>query len=93
MKSYMKNLNLVDARMKFALRSRMTKSVMMNYKGVPEFKKIGWKCETCGELDTQEHILVCPLYKHLRAEKVLSNDKDVVDYFRQVIQIRDSVVC
>ena len=75
-------MNIADARLKFAIRSKMTKSVMMNFKGVSEYEKKGWKCDTCGELDTQEHIMMCPAYKELRADKVLSNDKDIVEYFQ-----------
>ena len=92
MKSYLKDMNIADARLKFAIRSKMTKSVMMNFKGVSEYEKKGWKCDTCGELDTQEHITMCPAFKELRADKVLNNDKDIVEYFRQVIQIRESLV-
>ena len=92
MKSYLKEMNLADARLRFSLRAKMTRTVMMNFKAVPEFKKKGWKCEAFGELDTQEHIMVCPSYLHLRSGKVLSNDTDVVEYFRQIIHIRESMV-
>ena len=92
MKSYLKEMNLADARLRFSLRAKMTRTVMMNFKAVPEFKKKGWKCEACGELDTQEHIMVCPSYLHLRSDKVLSNDTDVVEYFGQIIHIRESMV-
>ena len=36
-KSYMKSLNLPKARMKFAIRSKMTRTVQMNYKGDPGY--------------------------------------------------------
>ena len=41
MKDYLRNMNLVDARLKFAIRAKMTTSVMMNYKGMTELKKAG----------------------------------------------------
>ena len=41
MKDYLRNMNLVDARLKFAIRAKMTTSVMMNYKGMAELKKVG----------------------------------------------------
>ena len=90
LKEYLTKMNLVDARMKFAIRTRMTASVMMNFKGMTEFKNIGWKCQTCNEPDTQEHVLICPEYKHLREGKSLSNDNDLVEYFRKVICLRGS---
>ena len=90
MKDYLRNMNLVDARLKFSIRAKMTTSVMMNYKGMAEFKKVGWKCQECDEPDTQEHILICPQFEHIRRDKILSYDNDLVDYFRKVISIRGS---
>ena len=88
-KEYMKSLNLPDARLKFSLRARMTRTVQMNYKGDPKFKKNNWKCHDCCIVDTQEHILRCPSYQSLRTGKNLRKDKDLVDYFRKVIKIRE----
>ena len=88
-KEYMKSLNLPDARLKFALRARMTRSVQMNFKGDPKFKKNNWKCHDCCIVDTQEHILRCPSYQSLRTGKDLGKDKDLVEYFRKVIKIRE----
>ena len=86
---YLKSLNLPDARLKFALRSKMTKTVQMNYKGEPKYIKNGWKCQDCDVLDTQDHVTRCPAYQQLRVGKNLSCDKDLVEYFRKIIQIRD----
>ena len=88
-KEYLTTLNLPDARLKFALRAKMTKCVQMNYKGEPKYIKNGWKCQDCDVPDTQDHIIRCPCYKELRVGKNLSSDKDLVEYFRRVIQIRD----
>ena len=87
-KPYLKKLNLADARLKFALRTHMTRMVQANYKGDPKYKSNDWKCKECKVLDTQEHIVRCPTYKSLREDKDLSNDKDLIDYFRKVIDIR-----
>ena len=87
-KPYLKKLNLADARLKFALRTRMTRTVQTNFKGDPKFKSNDWKCQECQVLDTQEHIVRCPTYRSLRNEKDLTNDKDLIDYFRKVIDIR-----
>ena len=86
MKEYFKSLNLPDARLKFALRS---KSVQMNFKGEPKYIRNSWKCQDCDIPDTQDHILRCPCYQQLRVKNCLNCDKDLVEYFRKVIQIRD----
>ena len=88
-KQYLKSLNLADARLKFSLRARMTRTVQANYKGNPNFKANEWKCHECQVLDTQEHIVRCPMYTCLRHGKDLSSDKDLVEYFRRVIELRN----
>ena len=80
-KDYLKNLNLSDARLKFAIRSKMTKTVQMNFKGDQKYAKNHWRCLECQTPDTQEHIVRCPFYQHLRVEKNMNFDKDLVDYF------------
>ena len=89
MKEYLKSLNLPDARIKFGIRSKMTKSVQMNFKGDPSFAQNHWKCQHCFTPDTQEHILRCPCYQHLRTGKDMNSDKVLVDYFRKVIKLRE----
>ena len=64
-KPYLKYLNLADARLRFALRARMTRTVQVNYKGDPTFKANGWKCQEYKVLDTQEHVVQCPTYLNL----------------------------
>ena len=87
-KPYLKKLNLADARLKFALRTHMTRTVQANYKGDPDFRANNWKCQECQVLDTQDHVVRCPVYLNLRTGKDLENDKDLVEYFRKVINIR-----
>ena len=88
-KPYFSQLNLLAARTKFALRTKMTKTVKMNFKNDPSNKKSCWKCDDCSHVDSQEHILWCPAYGHLRANKNLDEDKDLTRYFQQVLQLRD----
>ena len=88
MKKYLASLNIADARLKFALRTCMTKTIQANYKGDPEFRANNWKCQECQVLDTQDHVVRCPVYLNLRTGKDLENDKDLVEYFRKVINIR-----
>ena len=89
LKDYIKSLNLPDARLKFAMQAKMTKTVQMNFKGEPKYIKNGWKCQDCDTPDTQDHILRCPCYQQLRVGKNLDSDKDLVQYFRKVIQVRE----
>ena len=41
-----------------------------------------------GNRDTQLHVMVCPGYEEYRQDKNLSKDKDIVEYFKQVIDHR-----
>ena len=88
-KSYMTDLNMQAARTKFALRTKMTKTIKLNFKNDPINKKTLWKCNDCDSIDSQEHILWCPAYGHLRTDKNLEDDKDLTRYFQQVLQLRD----
>ena len=90
LKPYFRELNVPDARLYFAVRSKMTKTVQMNYKGVDKFRKNHWKCVKCGVPDTQEHIVQCPDYEHLRCGKDLTDTKQLVEYYRKVITVRES---
>ena len=89
MKKYMSQLTMHSARTKFALRTKMTKNVKMNFKNDPANKRTLWKCDDCSSIDSQEHILWCPAYGHLRIEKDLDNDKDLTWYFQQVLKSRE----
>ena len=61
----------------------MTKTVKLNYKNDPSNKKKMWMCDDCTSVDSQEHILWCPAYGHLRLEKNLEDDRDLTRYFQQ----------
>ena len=90
LKSYFKELNVTEARMKFHIRSSMVRSVKMNYPSDPQFKTDLWECQHCFCIDTQSHIiLTCPAYEELRVNKNLENDKDLVQFFKEVLDIRD----
>jgi hypothetical protein len=97
-KGYFKMLNISQARMRFKLNSGMTPTVRMNFPSDTEFTKQLWTCSGCtsgetgGEVvgcrDTQTHIMVCPGYADIRQDKNLSEDKDLVTYFSEVIKKR-----
>ena len=66
----------------------MTRTVQMNFKSEKKFILNGWKCVSCGNLDTQEHLLSCPGYSFLRDGKKLDQDQDLVIYIRNIIKHR-----
>ena len=88
LQEYIKEMKLSDARMKFRLRSNMTK-VKMNMKSDPRFAAELWACSECGNLDSQSHIMWCPSFAPLREGLDISNDTDVVHYFQEVFKIRE----
>ena len=89
-KGYLKKMAPADARLKFSLRARMTRTVQTNYKGDPVYSKNKWLCVECSNVDTQEHVIVCPNYANLRIGKDLEKDEDLVRYFRNVIAVREA---
>ena len=87
-KPYLTAMSMHDARMNFSLRSRMF-NCKMNYLNNPKYKAELWRCDSCESLiDSQSHILYCPAYQQLRVGKSLSSDQDVVNYFKEVLEIR-----
>ena len=88
-KPYISTLNIHDARTKFALRSKMTKTIKLNFKNDPKYKKELWQCNDCTKIDSQEHILWCQAYAALRVDKNLDEDKDLTRYFQQVLRYRE----
>jgi hypothetical protein len=79
-------MNLVQARTKFKLRIRMLE-LKNNYKG--DYRRTNLLCEGCKvSIETQDHVLFCPFYSDLRQDIDLSCDKDLVNYYREVMDIR-----
>ena len=88
MKDYVSAMTVSNGRTLFAARSKMLSSVQYNVESNPKYKGNSYRCE-CGEIDTQENLLTCRLYAHLREDLDLSNsDTDLVRYFQLVIQER-----
>ena len=64
-----------------------------NYSHDRRFQKTGWWCR-CGEArEEEEHVREsCPLYKDIREQyQDLSNDDDLVAFFQQMLDRRDSM--
>ena len=89
-KDYITSMKLTDARTNFRLRSNTT-NVKMNRKSDPGYAAKLWKCEACGNLDTQCHIMWCPAFAPLREGLDVENDKDVVHYFQEVFKMREKM--
>ena len=90
MKPYFRELNVMEARLKFRIRSSMVPSVKMNFSSDKKFQQELWECQHCAYIDTQSHIISsCPAYEQLRINKNLENDKDLVQFFKEVLQMRD----
>ena len=91
LKQYFKDMTLQQARMQFRIRTQMTKC-KMNYSNDMENRQSLWKCNSCEtNIDTQSHILFFPAYKALTEGKSLDNDTDVVDYFIEVLRVREKL--
>ena len=94
LKPYFMKLKVEDARLRFKLASNMTPTVAMNFQSERKFIARLWSCPSCfvdddkNARDTQQHILICKAYANLRIGRDLTNDKDLVDYMRNVINLR-----
>ena len=64
----------------------------MNFKGDRNFSAKQWKCVSCGLTDTQEHLLFCVGYMHLRRSKNLSKEEDLLEYFKSILRERGQMV-
>ena len=93
-KPYFSNLSVADGRLKFKIVSCMTPKVKMNFRSNKAFSKSLWKCENCtsekdiGFRDSQSHLILCPAFAKFREGKDLAKDKDLVDFFKAVIEQR-----
>ena len=87
-KSYIKNLNLYQARTKFKFRSSMTQHVKMNQKNNREYAETMWKCNECGMQDTNAHLLWCEGYASLREGKDLGCDMQLCNYPQRIFKDR-----
>ena len=87
-KDYIKSMALQDSRQMIRIRSKTTRA-KMNMNSNENFSRDLWRCEDCGNLGTQSHILWCPVYGPLREGKDITVEKDMVTYFREVFRARE----
>ena len=89
LKSYISELDVSAARMRFKISTNMVPTIQMNFQSDPIFSANLWTCSGCSILrDTQDHVLICPAYSDIRTGLNLENDPDLVKYFQQIIQFR-----
>ena len=89
-KDYLKTLTMEEARMFFRVRTKMVKC-KLNQSSDPRNRASLWRCSGCGYIDSQTHILHCPSYQDLREGKDLNSDRDVANYFKEVLKLRDTL--
>ena len=85
---YMRTMTVPLARTNFAVRAKMLRHVMMNFKNNPEYRAREYKCG-CGEEDHQAHLTSCLLYKHLQEDLNIETDKGLVSFYQRVIGERE----
>ena len=87
-KDYFNQKSFEDTRLLFRIITRMV-DLKANFKNKPAFRKYGWICEGCQkEVETNAHVMSCETYTLIREGKDLKKDKDLVDFFREVLKLR-----
>ena len=69
----------------------MVKTVALNFSSDKKFSSKLWQCPHCDRTDSQSHILACISYKQPREGKDLYSDRDLIQYFREVIALREKL--
>ena len=92
LKEYFKVFNVEDVRLKFRLRTMMV-DAKFNFKNKKEYSNDLWVCDSCSSnIESQSHLLWCPAYQNLRANKSLDNDQDLINYIKKVLEIRNELM-
>ena len=92
-KEYFYNLDLEGVRTRFRISSKMFPTIRKNFSR--KYQNQTLTCPACSNLqeekylDTQDHVLtVCSAYSDLRNDLDLSEDKDLVIFFKNVLERR-----
>ena len=88
----MKSKSLKDIREIFRIKTRMN-HLKANFPGKPGYKaEGGMDCIGCGEsIETNSHVTNCKTYADLLVGRDLSNNADLVQFFRDVMSRRDKI--
>ena len=90
-KEYLSKMSMFNARIMFRIRSK-TNEAQMNKQSDKNNAKNLWKCQECGNINTQSHIIWCPYFSSLREGKSLDNDEDLDSYSRKVFKTREDLL-
>ena len=81
--------------MMFKIKSFMVPQVKLNYPSDPQYTKDRWTCYDCADekvgptmICSQPHVLVCEGHADLRVGVDLQEDRNLVQYYREVISRR-----
>ena len=89
MKAYINAMTVTRARMFFAIRTQMVRTVQYNYRNKPEYRENNYLCR-CGEEDRQSHLLGhCDVYSFCTEGLDLSVPADLVTLFQRIINERE----
>ena len=88
LRKYIKKNKIEDSRIIVQSKSKMMRTVKMNYKNNPKYIQANWTCSGCSLVDIMEHLLWCDSYSHLRVGLNLDNDNDLAGYYRNILKIR-----
>ena len=88
-KEYISKLRPNLARQRFALRSRMYRTVKLNFPSDKAYAASGFTCCHCPAIDSQSHWTWCQGYSHLREGINLNTDEGLVTYYKAIIKLRD----
>jgi hypothetical protein len=88
LKDYMNYKSIKEVRDIFRVRTNLVEGFKGNFKN--RYRDGNMNCVECDrEVDDQAHAIICPAYDDLRVGLDMRNDKDLVSYFRKVMESRD----
>ena len=67
------------------LRAQVFRSVKFNFQSDVQFASQNWQCE-CGQIQSQQYLLVCNLLANLRSQHSIEDDAGIVDYFDEILR-------
>ena len=88
-KPYFYELSLSKARTKFSIDTKMLKTVKSHFPSDKINEEELWKCGQCSRIDSIRHLIRCPFFSELRANKNLHTSiEDMVTYFQEIVTFR-----
>ena len=82
-------MNIDKARFNLSLRSKMCRSIKMNYPSDKAYAASMWACAHCPAVDSQAHPSWCSAYAHLREGVDPNTDLGLVTFYQAVIKYRE----